>query len=92
MIDRKTGESIGHLVDMSIDGIRISTPVEIGKGRPFSLTIELPEEVKDCETIQIAARSLWCSQNPESGGFFAGFEILSIAPSYGEIVGALVQI
>lgn len=92
VIDRKTAESIGHLVDMSIDGIRISTPVEIAKGRPYSLTIELPDEVQDCKTIQLAARSMWCTPDQENGGFCAGFEILSIAPPYGEIVGALVQI
>ncbi|MDX9858281.1 MAG: PilZ domain-containing protein [candidate division Zixibacteria bacterium] len=91
VIDRKTGSSIGHLVDMTFDGMKIKSPHEIGKGRPLSLLIQLPEEVKDCGEIQVAARSLWCERNDSSGEYYVGLEILSIAPPYGEIVDALVQ-
>lgn len=91
VIDRKTGQSIGHLVDLTFNGMKIRSSKEIGRGRPFSLLIQLPEEVKDCGEIHVAARSLWCEKNPESGEYFVGLEILSIAPPYGEIVDALVQ-
>ena len=91
VIDRKTGESIGHLVDLTFDGMKIKGREPIGKGRSFSLTIELPTEVKDCEEIHVAVRSLWCEKNPEAGEYYIGFEILSLAPPYGEIVDALVQ-
>ena len=91
VIDVKTGESIGHLVDLTFDGMKIESTAEIGRGRPFSLRIELPEEIEECGEIHIAARSLWADRLEGQEKWYVGFEILSIAPPYGDIVDALIQ-
>ena len=91
VIDRKTGESIGHLVDLTPEGLRILSKSPIDRGAEFDLNIELPTAIKSQPNIAAKARCVWCEQDINPDFFNAGFEILSISPPYVEIIEILIQ-
>lgn len=89
--DRRTRQSIGHLVDLTIDGLRIEAAERIDKGRDIELSIQLPKAVDGREEIQIKARCMWCMEGGHPGVYHAGFAVLTISPPFAEVIGLLME-
>lgn len=91
VIDLKTKKSLGHLIDLTIDGLQIISKAKIPKGKLITMRIELPEEVHETREIYITAESVWNRQDENPEIFYTGFKIVTITPPYGEVIDMLIQ-
>jgi hypothetical protein len=91
VIDLKKMESAGHLVDLTLEGMKIVGSKEIIKGDIYNFRIDLPKDVRGVHQIIVNAQCVWCKRESEAEPYYAGFRILSITPPFTEIIETLVQ-
>jgi len=90
VIDQRTEKSIGHLVDLTLEGFKIICREAIPRNEVFELRIELPKEVEGVRQIDTRAQCVWCERDINPEFFNAGFRIISISPPFTEIVETLI--
>lgn len=80
VVDRDSGTLIGHLVDITPEGIMImsETPIEAEKNYYFRVLIE--RSPKDKEYIDVEGKSKWCRKEEGANFFDSGFELRGISP------------
>ena len=91
VIDQNRKESVGHLVDLTLEGMKIVGNREIKEGEIYGFRIDLPKEVKGVHQILLKARCVWCKKESDTELYFAGFRILSITPPFVEIIETLIE-
>ncbi|CAN2040334.1 PilZ domain-containing protein [Candidatus Magnetomoraceae bacterium gMMP-15] len=91
VIERNTGEIIGHLADISVGGIMLVSngPVETNKDWEFK--IKVPEEVVGRTEIDFEAKSIWCAQDADPDFYNTGFQFLKISPEQLELIDFLID-
>ena len=63
--DQQTDSLVGHVVDITTEGLRVVSEWPIPTGRDFQLWMDLPDNDSAGTTrIWFRARSLWCSGRP----------------------------
>jgi hypothetical protein len=90
VVDCNTEQSIGHLVDLTMDGMRVISKSPIPHDTTYDFRIDLPEKVKGNEKILVKAHCVWSDKDTNPDYFNAGFRILSITPPYVEIIEMLI--
>lgn len=85
------GERIGHLVDITTEGLMLRSehPMEVGDS--CRITVELREAVAGQEELVVEGTCLWCRRAPSLGGYNAGFKLSPPEPEALHIIGALTQ-
>ena len=76
VFDAKSGNLLGHLVDINDEGIMLMSnkPIEVGK--VFHLKLTLPtEDDSNSEELIFDAKSLWCKLGPNNEIFDTGFQL-----------------
>jgi hypothetical protein len=79
VFDLHTGQLMGHLMDITREGMRLISeePTEVGK--TFLLRIDLPEDVMDKPFVKFEARSLWCKQDINPAFYNTGYLISNMS-------------
>jgi len=91
VIDININQSIGQLVDINSDGMRLQSEQRLEKGVIFKLRIDLPEEIKGCDQLLVEARSLWSEQKDNLKFYHTGFEFLDKFQFHNEIIKILFE-
>jgi hypothetical protein len=91
VIDTDKILSIGHLMDLTVDGMKIVSQQEIKKGDIFNFRIDLPKEVEGVTQIYARVQCVWCNKENDTNMHMAGFKMLSITPPFAEIIEILVD-
>lgn len=77
--DAHTGEQIGHLVNLSSEGLMIVSCAPIPQGTVCQITIQLQLD-SGSENLNIGVESLWSEDAHESGAHWTGMQIIDISP------------
>ncbi len=91
VIDLNINQSIGHLIDLNSDGMRLQSEEAMEKGVIFKLKIDLPKEIKGSDQLVVDARSLWSKKDENEEFYQTGFEFLSKFPFHDEIIRLLFE-
>ncbi len=91
IFDRDNGENIGHLVDITTQGIMIISEQKIPAGKDFSLKMQLPATVIGREEIKFTAHCLWCKKDINPDFYVSGFKINSITTQEVKTITALIN-
>ena len=91
VLDRDTGLHIGHLADISPQGIMVVSKKTISLNRDFSFQLLLPETATDRKEINFQARCLWCKEDFNPDFYVSGFHISEIAAHEIEIIKDLIK-
>ncbi len=79
--DEETGELLGHLVQISIDGLQLETIKELPIQKDYYLHLELTPELADRPYMVFIAKSRWCKMDEIQPNLFrVGFSIVEILP------------
>jgi hypothetical protein len=79
--DEDTGELLGHLVQISIDGLQLETIKQLPIDKEYYLHLELTAEVADRPYMVFIARTRWCKMDDVQPNLFrVGFSIVEILP------------
>ena len=89
VIDITNNNSIGHLADISAEGMRIISDYSLEKDTVYKLRIDLPEEICGCDQLNVDAKNIWCRQDSKSKQYQSGFEFLSTFPHHAEVIELL---
>lgn len=92
IIDAGAKEMIGHLADITLEGLRMDSQKTLPVEKEYRLRINTTEDVADKDFIEFTACTRWCQPDPlEPGLFEIGFEILKISPHDAEIVRHIME-
>jgi hypothetical protein len=80
--DASTGNLIGYLVDISIDGFKLDCDKPLTVGKDYRLYIELSPDIASKTSMIFTAKCVWVQpDNISPNAFKLGFQISSIAPA-----------
>ena len=83
------GQRIGHLVDLTTEGLMVCCEYPLEVGRKTRITVELREPVAGREELVVEGDCLWCRRAPSLGGFNAGFQLREPDSEALQIIAAL---
>ena len=91
VMDANTREMIGHLVDITPDGIMMDSAKPLPLEKDFRLLLDTPD-VADKDFIKFTARSKWCLPDAvEPYLFDIGFHFIDIAQHDTEIIRKIME-
>ena len=92
IVDTGTNQIIGHLADITLQGLKVDSQKEIPVPKEYRLRIYTTADVSDRDYIEFVACTRWCHIDPlEPGLFVIGFELIKIEPHDKEIIQHIVD-
>jgi hypothetical protein len=89
--DDETGELLGHIVDITVKGMRLITKKEIMPGKNFRLGMMLPLEFFQEGILKIEARSMWSRKDINPDFFAAGLKVFDLEESAAKLIANLIE-
>jgi len=89
--DKETDEIIGHLVDISTEGVMLISDQAITPENSYEFSMEIPHPEKQITTLQFNAKSLWTK--PDINPYFhnTGFCLVDPRPDTVSSIEALIN-
>ena len=91
VIDDDTQETLGHMVDVSPDGLQLETAAELPINKDYYLRVELTPELADRPFMVFIAKSKWSRPGNIPYLFYTGFKIVEIMPDDKAIFETIVK-
>ena len=92
ILDAGENQMIGHLADISLQGLKMDSQKPIPVNRNYRLRMYTTSDVADKDSIEFEAASKWCVQDSLDPGLYdIGFEILKIYPHDAEIIQHIID-
>ncbi len=79
VFDRTNGRQVGHLVDLTPEGMMVMSERPIRVGRTISLRMTLPGEGGREQTVEFDATSLWTAADVNPDFYDTGFKFEKIS-------------
>ena len=79
IFDRNTDQLIGHLADITTEGIRIISEDPQEVNATFQLKMLLPAKIEEVEQITFDAKCVWCNPGTMPDTHESGFKLLEIS-------------
>ncbi len=79
--DLENDRLIGHMVDISAEGLQISTWKFLASKTIYNFRLRLPELIYGSVFVVFDAESTWCKGEGDDRSFAAGFKICGMTPS-----------
>jgi len=91
LFDRKTGDLIGNLVDLTSEGLQLISETPIEPGRLLEIRMEFPEEVDGEREVQINAQAIWWDHQLDPELFSVGCKLIPVTPTHVTIIRDLIE-
>lgn len=91
VFDRNTDALIGHLVDITPDGILLISEHSIEINQIFQLKMVLPAEILGKEEIHFDAKSVRCQKDINPDFFNIGFQLQKVAQNHFLVIEQLID-
>jgi hypothetical protein len=92
IIDSGANEMIGHLADITVEGLKMDSQKPLPANKEYRLRINTTADVADKDSIEFTASTRWCRPDPlQTGLYEVGFEILKISALDSTIVQRIVD-
>jgi len=91
VINAMTGASVGHVGNLSINGMMLIGDAPLREDALFQFVFHLPDPKGNEVALEIGMHEQWSEPASVPGQFWAGFRIIDIAPHDLEILEAWVE-
>lgn len=92
VLNDDTQEILGHMVEVSMEGLRLETTRELPIDKDYYLRLELTPDLGNIPYIVFAARSKWCKMDVILPNLYrVGFQVIEILPEDKEIFSRVLQ-
>lgn len=71
--DRSSGKSFGHLIDLTIEGLKIRSETAMEVNSIFQFRLDLPPDMTRSSTITFDVKCVWTEECEDGEGYFSGF-------------------
>jgi hypothetical protein len=78
--DRRTGELVGHLVDLTAEGALVVSEAPVEAGTLLPLQMELPDDISTRQFLKFDAQVAWCRKDVDPSFYDMGFRLIDVAP------------
>lgn len=80
--DTITGQPIGHIGNLSTDGMLLISSRRLGEDALFQFSFDLPASTaQSTRPIQVGVHEQWAEAANVPGQFWSGFRIIDISPA-----------
>jgi len=90
VFDAQTGKLLGHLVDVTQEGLMLLADQPLDIGTPFRLRLQLPDELNGHADMVVEARSVWCRRDVNPDYFGIGFSLMAVGRSSRSILESMI--
>lgn len=91
VVDADDGTTLGHLVDISVDGLMIASDQPLAPGRRYRLTIPMPISFDGHRELRVRATSAWTAPALHPALHRNGFRDLELPPEQQQAFQRLVD-
>jgi PilZ domain len=91
VFEKNADQPIGHMVDISAEGMMLISEDPIKTGNVFVLRMVLPVEIDGSREIIFSAESRWCKEDENPDFYNTGFQLINPSPEHIKITEHLVQ-
>ena len=91
VFDRSTGTPIGHVGNVSQDGILVVTKQRVEPGTHLECRMVFPEEVMGTSQMVFDAQVKWCNAGRDVGTYFVGLQFRNITPDEIDTITLLLK-
>jgi hypothetical protein len=91
VFDQKSGQLIGHLVDITPEGLMLVSESPIENNKIFNLRMVLPAEILMKENILFEAISIWCKKDINPDFYATGFRTILANQADMDLVERLIN-
>ncbi len=86
VFEQNSGEMVGQLLNVSVDGMMLATETPVEVDQRFYLWIEILTE-----RVMIEAESRWCEPDGESDFYKSGYSFVNLTASTRKKVETLIE-
>jgi hypothetical protein len=90
-MDKNTNELIGHLVDITSEGLMVISETQLETNKEFNFRMMLPKEIIGKETLEFNATSLWSRKDINPDFYDTGFSLNDLSEEDRLIVDQLIH-
>ncbi len=91
VFDRESSKLIGHLIDISPQGIMIMSEEPLEVNKLFKLRMDLPVDVFEKTEIEFDAESRWTKKDINPEFYDTGFAIMNLSYTDGRLIEKLID-
>jgi hypothetical protein len=91
VFNRNTDKLLGHLVNITPQGIMLVSEEPIAVDTAFQLRMKLPGALQEFEYLDFNARSVWNGQDSDTNFYDTGLLLLDIPPEKITIIEELID-
>ena len=77
--DMDTGNLIGHVVDITSEGVMLVSENKIPADKDFNLRVRIPGENGESKFLEFTARSLWSKNDVNPIFYDTGFKFIKVS-------------
>lgn len=90
VFDARTGRLLGHLVDMTGEGLMLRNREPLPVDRNFAIRMELPAAVEGQTDVVLEARSVWCRPDANPDYYGVGFRLIAVPRSCRSLLRSMI--
>lgn len=91
VLNDDTQEILGHMVEVSMIGLRLETTAPLPQNKDYYLRLELTPDLGNVPYIVFIARTKWCKIDEILPNLYhVGFEIVEIMPEDRDVFGQIL--
>jgi len=91
LFDTETNQSIGHLVNVNPEGIKVIGERLLSSGETHTFAMDLPRHFGPQRQIVFAAQIVWSRLPPDSQFYSSGLKLLSVSEQDRALLERLMQ-
>lgn len=91
ILNEETGEQLGNLVDITVDGMRIMSSSRVNPDAIYLLRLVLPTEIEGVSELTLSAISRWCNQDTNPEFYNAGFEFRNVPMKNVKVIRRIIE-
>ena len=91
ILDKDTDDAMGHVVDISVSGMRVLTDRPVSKDRDYTLAIDLTKDINFEQEVIFTAKCVWIEQDLSSGAYNCGFQLQNVTEKDQIIILKLIE-
>ena len=90
VVNTITGEQMGHIGNLSAEGLMLIARMAIEPGLMFQICFSLPDLAGHVQAFNVGAICLWCSEASAPSTYWAGFEMMDVSDDEALILRSIV--
>jgi hypothetical protein len=91
IFDTKSGENVGHLVDITVQGIMMISENPVPAGKNYSYKMQLPGTIQGRNEIEFEAHCLWCKKDVNPDFYVSGYKINTLTALEAKTITSLIN-